>query len=62
MSQRSRFGMVGVALGPLTPVQWALIQKTIDVAVILNALRALGGGKFVSRACARCRASALLPH
>jgi heavy metal translocating P-type ATPase len=37
-------GMVAAALGYLSPVQGALIQEAIDVAVILNALRALGGG------------------
>ena len=36
-------GMVAAALGYLTPVQGALIQEAIDVAVILNALRALRG-------------------
>lgn len=34
-------GMIAAALGHLTPVQGALIQEVIDVAVILNALRAL---------------------
>jgi len=34
-------GMVFAALGYLTPVQGALLQEAIDVAVILNALRAL---------------------
>ena len=34
-------GMVAAALGYLTPVQGALLQEAIDVAVILNALRAL---------------------
>ena len=34
-------GMVAAALGYLSPVQGALIQEVIDVAVILNALRAL---------------------
>ncbi len=34
-------GMVVAALGYLTPVRGALIQEAIDVAVILNALRAL---------------------
>ena len=37
----SLIGMVAAALGYLTPVQGALIQEVIDVAVILNALRAL---------------------
>ncbi len=36
-------GMIVAALGYLTPVQGALIQEAIDVAVILNALRALWG-------------------
>ena len=34
-------GMVAAAFGYLTPVQGALLQEVIDVAVILNALRAL---------------------
>jgi len=34
-------GMVAASLGFLTPVQGALFQELIDVAVILNALRAL---------------------
>ena len=42
----SLIGMVAAALGLLTPVQGALIQEGIDVAVILNALRALDGGKL----------------
>jgi heavy metal translocating P-type ATPase len=37
-------GMVAAALGYLPPVAGALLQEAIDVAVILNALRALGGG------------------
>ncbi|OYU38013.1 MAG: heavy metal translocating P-type ATPase [Pseudorhodobacter sp. PARRP1] len=37
----SILGMVAAALGCLTPVQGALVQEVIDVAVILNALRAL---------------------
>ncbi|BAL79800.1 heavy metal translocating P-type ATPase [Bradyrhizobium cosmicum] len=39
----SVIGMVAAALGYLTPVQGALIQEAIDVAVIVNALRALVG-------------------
>jgi cation transport ATPase len=35
-------GMIMAAVGYLTPVRGALIQEAIDVAVILNALRALG--------------------
>jgi heavy metal translocating P-type ATPase len=34
-------GMVAAAFGFISPVQGALLQETIDVAVILNALRAL---------------------
>jgi P-type E1-E2 ATPase len=39
----SALGMVAAALGYLTPVEGALMQEAIDVAVILNALRALRG-------------------
>ncbi len=38
-------GMVAAAFGLISPVQGALLQEAIDVAVILNALRALGGGQ-----------------
>jgi cation transport ATPase len=34
-------GMIAAAFGHITPVQGALLQKVIDVTVILNALRAL---------------------
>jgi len=34
-------GMVAAAFGYLTPVQGALLQELIDVAVIMNALRVL---------------------
>lgn len=37
----STLGMIAAAFGYLSPVQGALIQEAIDVAVILNALRAL---------------------
>jgi P-type E1-E2 ATPase len=37
----SVIGMIAAAYGYLTPVQGALLQEAIDVAVILNALRAL---------------------
>ncbi|WP_405054104.1 hypothetical protein [Tabrizicola sp.] len=37
----SILGMIAAAFGYLTPVQGALVQEVIDVAVILNALRAL---------------------
>ncbi len=38
-------GMALAAVGLLVPVTGALAQEAIDVAVILNALRALGGGR-----------------
>ncbi len=41
----SLLGMIAAALGYITPVQGALLQELIDVAVILNALRALGGSQ-----------------
>jgi heavy metal translocating P-type ATPase len=37
----SVLGMIAAAFGHLTPVEGALLQEVIDVAVILNALRAL---------------------
>jgi heavy metal translocating P-type ATPase len=37
--------MIAAAAGYLPPVAGALLQEVIDVAVILNALRALGGGR-----------------
>jgi len=40
----STAGMVVAAFGYLPPVAGALVQEVIDVAVILNALRAIGGG------------------
>ena len=42
----SLIGMVAAAPGYLTPVEGALIQEAIDVAVVLNALRALRSGKL----------------
>jgi P-type E1-E2 ATPase len=39
----SALAMVAAAFGHLPPVQGAIVQEAIDVAVILNALRALGG-------------------
>ena len=42
----SAVGMVFAALGLLPPVAGAIFQEAIDVAVILNALRALGVGGF----------------
>ena len=44
----SLLGMIAAALGYITPVQGALLQEAIDVAVILNALRALGGREMIS--------------
>jgi P-type E1-E2 ATPase len=40
----SAAGMVAAAFGFLSPVQGAILQEGIDVAVILNALRVLGNG------------------
>jgi soluble P-type ATPase len=40
----SGMAMIAAALGYLTPVEGALTQEAIDVAVILNALRALSPG------------------
>ena len=37
----SGLGMIAAAMGYLVPVEGALLQEAIDVAVILNALRAL---------------------
>jgi cation transport ATPase len=37
-------GMVLATAGALPPVAGAFLQEAIDVAVILNALRALSGG------------------
>lgn len=54
----SVLGMIAAALGYLTPVQGALIQEVIDVAVILNALRALR----IQPAQARTAPSADEPH
>jgi P-type E1-E2 ATPase len=39
----SSAAMVAAALGWLSPVEGALLQEPIDVAVVLNALRALRG-------------------
>src|SRR6202171_297696 len=41
----SSVAMAFAAAGFLPPVMGALLQEAIDVAVILNALRALGGGR-----------------
>jgi P-type E1-E2 ATPase len=42
----SAMAMVGAAMGQITPVAGALLQEGIDIAVILNALRALGDRPF----------------
>jgi heavy metal translocating P-type ATPase len=64
IAQRSRFialesviagiglslaGMLAAAFGHITPVEGALLQEAIDVAVILNALRALGEPRLKAR-------------
>ncbi|HEX9096334.1 MAG TPA: heavy metal translocating P-type ATPase [Candidatus Dormibacteraeota bacterium] len=51
----SGFGMVLATLGMLPPVAGAFFQEAIDVAVILNALRALGGGERLTPAAAEPR-------
>ncbi|MGV8839557.1 MAG: heavy metal translocating P-type ATPase [Bauldia sp.] len=45
----SLIGMIAAALGHLPPVAGALVQEAIDVAVILNALRALRGDPASAR-------------
>ncbi|TGQ35573.1 heavy metal translocating P-type ATPase [Mesorhizobium sp. M00.F.Ca.ET.216.01.1.1] len=42
----SAMAMIAAAMGQITPVAGALLQEGIDIAVILNALRALGDGHF----------------
>jgi heavy metal translocating P-type ATPase len=42
-------GMIAAAFGYITPVQGALLQEIIDVAVILNALRALRDRRPLAR-------------
>ena len=44
----SSLGMIAAAFGYLAPVEGAIVQEIIDVAVILNALRALSGKKNVT--------------
>jgi hypothetical protein len=41
--------MVVAAFGGITPLQGAIAQEVIDVAAILNGLRALGGHDGSSR-------------
>ena len=45
-------GMIAASLGALSPLQGALAQEAIDVAVILNAMRALTGPTASRRAAA----------
>jgi heavy metal translocating P-type ATPase len=45
----STLGMIAAAFGGLSPVEGALLQEAIDVAVILNALRALGDQHVLGR-------------
>jgi heavy metal translocating P-type ATPase len=47
----SFLGMISAAFGYLPPIAGALAQEAIDVAVVLNALRALGGD-FTNKAIA----------
>ncbi len=49
----STAGMVAASLGYLTPLQGALIQEGIDVAVVLNALRVLAPGQDERKAAER---------
>lgn len=56
----SGVAMIAAAFGWLTPVAGALVQEGIDVAVILNALRALGAGhRFGRETMPAARATAL---
>ena len=41
----SSIGMIAAALGYLPPLAGALVQEAIDIAVVVNALRALGSGE-----------------
>jgi len=56
----SGIAMVAAAIGWLTPIEGALIQEAIDVAVILNALRALTPGRGLSRATIQASAAQAL--
>jgi hypothetical protein len=58
----SGLAMCAAALGWLTPVAGALTQEAIDVAVILNALRALGPGRTHRRASMPVAAAQDLRH
>lgn len=54
----SGVAMIAAAFGMITPVAGALIQEGIDIAVILNALRTLGGGSAVRGSTAHSHQSA----
>ncbi|MFO0271904.1 MAG: heavy metal translocating P-type ATPase, partial [Gemmatimonadota bacterium] len=45
----SAAAMVVAAAGRLPPAAGALVQEAIDIAVILNAVRAAGGGRSAAR-------------
>jgi heavy metal translocating P-type ATPase len=51
----SGVGMLLATAGLLPPVAGAIFQEAIDVAVVLNALRALGGGRPTTGGAARSR-------
>ncbi|MEJ1932062.1 hypothetical protein WDZ92_17630, partial [Nostoc sp. NIES-2111] len=53
----SILAMGAAALGWLTPLQGALLQEAIDVAVVLNALRALSGGALGAGRTARAESA-----
>lgn len=52
--------MVAAALGHISPTVGAMLQEVIDVAVILNALRASGPGRATSTVSGRASAENLL--
>jgi heavy metal translocating P-type ATPase len=54
----SILAMIAAALGYLPPLQGALLQEVIDIAVILNALRALRGPEDAERRSARLQPKA----
>ena len=56
----SGVAMIAAAVGWLTPIQGALIQEAIDVAVILNALRALTPGRGFARSAMKASAALAL--
>ena len=58
----SGFGMILATAGWLSPVAGAVFQEAIDVAVVLNALRALGGKTFEEAAEPDRARQAVPPH